>query len=245
VWPMANPLLKNDCPRCGTNSVTFTVTAAVPSDGSTENVPPQLRRPAFEAFCVCGQCELPTVFRLIAKPHNTQAPMQFGGYLNRVFDLAGLVLNIPSAITSPSHVPQDIAIIFREAATCLAVECFDASGAMFRKVLDAATRPLLPSQPEPEDKKHPDFIAWKIRKDLKLRLEWLFERGRLPGALRDLADCVREDGNDAAHSTAGISEAEARDLADFTVVLLETIYTLPGQIDDNKRRRAERRGEGG
>jgi len=114
---------------------------------------------------------------------------------------------------------------------------------MYRKVLDACTRPMLPPQPEPEDKAHPDYIAWKVRKDLKLRLEWLFDHGKLPTTLKEIAECVREDGNDAAHAVEGIDEAEARDLEDFTVVFLETLFTLPGQIEENKRRRAERRGQ--
>ena len=110
---------------------------------------------------------------------------------------------------------------------------------MFRKVVDKATRDMLPPQPEDEDKNHPDFIAWKVRKDLKLRLEWLVGHGKIPATLEPLLESVREDGNDAAHATIGKEEAE--DLLDFTVVLLETLFTLPGQIEANRARREARR----
>ena len=98
---------------------------------------------------------------------------------------------------------------------------------------------MLPAQPD--DKDQPNYIPWKIRKDVALRLNWLFDRGLLPEGLRDLASCVREDGNDAAHDLHGIDEAEARDLEDFTIVVLEALYTLPGQIEANKARRTARR----
>lgn len=119
------------------------------------------------------------------------------------------------------------------------MSCYDASGTMFRKVVDKATRDMLPAQPADEDKTHPDFVAWKVRKDLKLRLEWLVAKGKISATLEPLLESVREDGNDAAHATIGKEEAE--DLLDFTVVLLETLYTLPGQIEANRLRREARR----
>jgi hypothetical protein len=169
---------------------------------------------------------------------------QVPGYVDQWIADLRVAPMIPQAVECPEYVPPAIKRTFDEAAKCLAIQCYDASGTMFRKVLDSATRPLLPPQPDPEDKAHPDFVAWKIRKDLALRLSWLFERGKLPEGIKDLAECVREDGNDAAHNAQGITSLEAADLQDFTFLVLETLYTIPGQIAENKRRRAQRRGEG-
>lgn len=149
------------------------------------------------------------------------------------------VIAIGQAAPCPDYVSPEVRTIFDEGARCLAMGCHDASGTMFRKVVDKTTRDMLPSQPENEDKSHADYIAWKVRKDLKLRLEWLLKHGKIPANLEPLLDSVREDGNDAAHANIGKEEAE--DLLDFTVVLLETLFTLPGQIEANRVRREARR----
>ena len=72
-------------------------------------------------------------------------------------------------------------------------------------------------------------------------MRWLFGSGRLPQALQDLSHAVKEDGNDGAH--AGILTAQdAEDLLDFTVALLERLYTEPKRLELAVARRAARRG---
>ena len=61
---------------------------------------------------------------------------------------------------------------------------------MFRLCLDLATRPLLP-KPDEADKPQPNA---RQRRDLGLRLPWLFENGLLPRELQELAGCIREKG---------------------------------------------------
>ena len=166
--------------------------------------------------------------------------MKCGGkYANYVFELAKWVFEIPNRRRCPEHVPAEVKRVFDEAATCAAIGTWDAAGTMFRKVLDVATRSITPKPDSPVD---PRPSNWKTYKDLRLRLDWLFEYGLLSIALKDLSSCIHEDGNDAAHAVDGISEAEAEDLADFIENVLETLYTVPGQIADNRRRRDERRG---
>lgn len=222
-------MIVSTCPRCGHHKVTLDVKSDHPI-GSDQ----------FETFVRCRQCYRTSVILLYNKHANSSPSSYKGHYITPVFELRGTVIAVPDATTAPEHTPLEIASIFNEASRCLAISCYDASGTMFRKVLDAATRGMLPNQPD--DKNHPDFIPWKIRKDVALRLNWLFDRALLPEGLRDLASCVREDGNDAAHDLHGIDEAEAKDLEDFTIVVLETLYTLPGQIEANKARRTARRG---
>jgi Domain of unknown function (DUF4145) len=69
--------------------------------------------------------------------------------------------------------------------------CYNAAGTMFRLAIDLATRPML--QP-PGDAS----ISHKERRDLGLRLPWLFKSGGLPASLQDLSVAVREDGTDGA-----------------------------------------------
>jgi hypothetical protein len=162
-----------------------------------------------------------------------------GRYVEEDFAFTRWVLVIPEARICPDHVPPDVARIFGEASSCAAIGAWDAAGAMFRKVLDAATRERTP-EPIRDDPTTPP--NWKTYKDLRLRLDWLFANGLLDRSLEDLSSCIHQDGNDAAHALEGIGEAEASDLAEFTDVVLRTIYSVPGQIAENQRRRAERRG---
>jgi hypothetical protein len=161
-----------------------------------------------------------------------------GSFLNSDFELEKWVFVAPNARRAPPHTPAEIDRIFTEAASCEALGLWDAAGAMFRKVLDAATRMKTPT-PVEGDQSTP---AWKVYKDLRLRLDWLFDRNLLDASLRDLSGCIHQDGNDAAHDLNGIGEAEAKDLGEFADIVLRTIFTIPGQIEENQRRRDERRG---
>lgn len=124
--------------------------------------------------------------------HQPNALVEYKGYLNDHFKVAGYIsLKDESADEPPEHVPEDIAAVFSEGATCVAVRCWNAGGAMFRLAIDMATKSLLPPEGEPP--------AAKIRRSLGFRLEWLFENGKLPTDLEELAECIKEDGNDGAH----------------------------------------------
>jgi hypothetical protein len=80
----------------------------------------------------------------------------------------------------------------------------------------------------------------KTRRDLGLRLPWLFDNGILPADLRALSSCVREDGNDGAHAGT-LKKEDAQDLLDFTTALLERIFTEPERLRLAEERRAQRR----
>jgi hypothetical protein len=104
---------------------------------------------------------------------------------------------------------------------------------MFRKAIDLATAPLIP----PEEAVG---LTNKIRRDLGLRLPWLFNNGKLPNDLRELSHCIREDGNDAAHA-GFLGKEDALDLMDFTRALLERMITEPKRLELAKERRDARR----
>jgi hypothetical protein len=53
----------------------------------------------------------------------------------------------------------------------------------------------------------------KQRRDLGLRLPWLFDNGLLPADLRELAHCIKEEGNDGAHAGT-LAKEDAEDLLD-------------------------------
>jgi hypothetical protein len=104
---------------------------------------------------------------------------------------------------------------------------------MFRLCIDLATRAMLPNGEVPG-------LNAKTRRNLGLRLPWLFDTGRLPDALKELSSCIKEDGNDGAHE-GNLTENDAWDLLDFTSILLERIYSEPERLRKATARRGARR----
>ncbi|NTW88889.1 MAG: DUF4145 domain-containing protein [Desulfobulbaceae bacterium] len=142
-----------------------------------------------------------------------------------------------AAITPPDHLPVEIQAVFSEGATCFAVGCFNAAGTMFRLCVDLATKSMLPAEDG-------DGLNSRIRRNLGLRLPWLFERHLLPEALRELSSCIKDDGNDGAHE-GSLKKEDSEDLLDFTAAILERLYTEPERLRLAKERREKRRGKTG
>jgi hypothetical protein len=225
--------LVEDCPRCGAKSVTFDVLAHQKLDPSPEG------RLRFEGYSVCRACVRGTTF-VVAQtdPNFTQNLRQQGlsmpGNLRTFMAVEGYVsIRETVAVRPPEHVPPDVADAFNEGATCLAVECFNAASAMFRLAVDLATRPLLPPETDTS-------INSRQRRDLGLRLAWMFDNGKLAPELRELSKAIREDGNDGVHRGT-LTKPDAEDLLDFAVRLLERMFTEPERLRLAEVRRQSRR----
>lgn len=225
----------DDCPRCKAKSITFDVS------GSEIIAIEYGWKQYFEIFGRCKNCLRCTIFFGSTKKMEHYNILRDGikndlpFTLNEIIKFTGYV-SLKDSISAdpPKHLPEKIDNIFREAATCTAVGCWNAAGAMFRATVDLATRPMLPAVADPAG---PNA---RVRRDLGLRLPWMFDAGILPPDLRELSTCIREDGNDAAHQGT-LSEADAEDLHDFTRTLLERLYTLPEKLRLAQERRDQRR----
>ena len=226
--------LVTDCPRCKAKSITFDVFYDIPIDCHHN------WQVWYEAFCVCRACHHSTVFILSQKNYNTRKYL----HKNRVFGINGsandyvvvenhLSLKDEPSIKPPEHLPDNIIAVFEEGATCLAVDCYNASATMFRLCIDLATKPMLPEKDE-------NGLNKQIRRNLGLRLPWLFDKGVLPKSLRDLSSCIKDDGNDGAHEGT-LDKEDAEDILDFTFELLERIFTEPERLRIAKERRSKRR----
>jgi hypothetical protein len=225
-----------DCPRCGASRITFDLTAQTRALDVRYNW-----QHWYEAFCVCRHCGRGTIFFLAdagideGKIIRKLGLANVEGAVNHLVRVEDFVSQKDEAgVPPPEHTPKEIAAVFWEGATCLAVRCFNAAGTMFRLCVDLATRPLLPPQGDA------DGPSAKIRRDLGLRLPWLFDHGLLPTELRELSTCIREDGNDGAHQGT-LGKADAADLLDFTTSLLERLYTEPERLRLARERRDKRR----
>lgn len=194
----------------------------------------------YEVFSACRNCQRPVSF-VLRQMSTTVNPFADGDFamasgcsLNNFFEVQGFIsLKDFRHAQPPEHVPHDIVAIFNEGATCLAVECFNAAGTMFRLCVDKATSALLP-------KVDRNGLNDYIRRNLGAKLRWLLDNALLPEALRNLAGCIREDGNDGAHGGT-LTKAEAEDLLDFTTALLERLYTEPERLRLAQARRDARR----
>jgi hypothetical protein len=219
-----------NCPRCGSHHITFDVTAAKPYrvDYGWQHW--------YEAFGVCRHCGRTAIFILSEstggdhKYVHKVGLLKVDGSLNNYVDVKGHIsLKDNITIGPPEFLPKDIESAFSEGATCLAVGCYNAAGTMFRLCVDKATRAMLPADDLPG-------LNAKTRRDLGLRLPWLFDNGHLPNSLKELSTCIKEDGNDGAHAGT-LAEADASDLLDFSIALLERIYAEPERLRLAKVRR--------
>jgi Domain of unknown function (DUF4145) len=222
-----------NCPRCGAKSITFAVQALqqVGMEHGWLHI--------YETFGICRHCLRSTTFVIRElSNHDTRLfadkpPLEMRAALNEYFEICGYIsLKDQATIAPPEHVPPNIANVFREAATCLRVECWNAAGTMFRLCVDLATQPMLPEEDVPG-------LNPKTRRDLGLRLPWLFADGKLPADLHDLSTVIKDDGNDGAHQGT-LTKADADDLLDFTTALLERVFTEPKKLELARERREKR-----
>ena len=225
-----------DCSRCGSKRITFDLTQ--------ENLLGMKHgwQQWYEAFCICRNCQRASIFILAqANDPDTSIVHKNGlvklpGAVNQLMRIEGVVSKKDDAgVEPPQYLPGPIVAAFREGAMCLAVGCYNAAGTMFRLCVDLSTQSLLPAEGTLG-------LNSKVRRDLGLRLPWLFANNLLPAALHDLSNCIKDDGNDGAHAgTLGKDDAE--DLLDFTTALLERLYTEPEVLKLAKDRRNARRAE--
>jgi hypothetical protein len=194
----------------------------------------------YEAFCICRHCSRSTVFLLSERGIDESKAIRQSG-LNKLPVAANKLVTVENyvslkdakAISPPEYLPPEILSVFAEGATCLAVGCFNAAGTMFRLSVDLATKSLLPEGDA-------NGLNSKVRRNLGLRLPWLFQQSLLPATLQELSSCIKEDGNDGAHDGT-LEKEDAEDLLDFTFALLERMYTEPERLRLAKGRRESRR----
>lgn len=225
-----------DCPRCGSRRISFDLLSAIHTRTKYD------WQYWYETFSICRHCHRSTVFVLADdvkadyKSVHKTGLINIDHAVNRYIRIEGIItLKDRAEVEAPEDVPEAISKVFIEGATCLKVDCWNAAGTMFRLCIDLVTKGLLPEQDV-------DGLNQRTRRNLGLRLPWLFDNKLLPEGLRELSTCVREDGNDGAHAGT-LRKEDAEDLLDFTRILLERTYTEPERIRLAAVRRRQRRDE--
>lgn len=120
-------------------------------------------------------------------------------------------------------IPAPIRAAFDEATRCLRADAYTASAIMCRKVVEGICVALDAS-----------------KGNLAASLEELADRGIIESAILDWSNHLRLYGNDAAHNVnVQISEAEARDLIDFSRAIVEYVFTFRQRFEAFRARRQE------
>jgi hypothetical protein len=136
----------------------------------------------------------------------------------------------PEPSRCPSHTPSDLKEIFLEAAEAFKRGLPNASGTMSRKVLDVSTQQLCDTTFGEDAKKYTKTFG---------RIEALAAKHVLTPALKDWAHQLRLGGNDASHDSESFTPSEAEELLNFAELYLTYVYTLPGRLEE-RRKRAEK-----
>lgn len=233
-------LLTENCPRCGHHKMTFDARSKCYRETRNEWIA------SYEVFCVCRSCKKSSTFVLEIRDFSIKDQVngskfleEFTGDLNTLFNCLGyLSLKDSASIVAPLHLLPEVKKAFDEGSTCYAVGCYNAAAIMYRLCVDLVTTPFLPD-PADANATQPNS---RERRDLGLRLQWLFDNGSLPENLRELAKCIREDANEGAHRGT-LTKDDSEDVQDFTIKLLERLVTEPKELELAQKRRDERRDE--
>ena len=203
----------SDCPHCRTENVGF-------SSYGENKVVRGVKTLYWNTLFVCRKCENGIV--VVFSPNAIGSTPQ--GYNGDPRDNGFEVRNIYPAsqeIEAPDALPEDIESDYKEAEDSFARKKFTSAGMMFRRVLDIATKRLAPGH---EGKK------------LYNRIEWLAGEYKITPELHELAHFIRDDGNTANHEDKKFSEADARQMKDFTRLFLMYTFTLPKLVEDARRK---------
>lgn len=224
------------CPRCRAKDMTFDILAGREAGAEYG------WKKHYEFYCECRRCFQGSILILVTRNYEVKEAVdsvekilhsQMG--LNIALSVDGYIsLKDHIASNPPEHLPPDVETAFKEGAACLAVGCYNASGAMFRLAIDLATKNLLPTGGGA--KGGPNR---QQRKQLNERLTYLFDVNILSNDLRELATCVKDDGNDGAHDGT-LKQTDVEDLQDFAMELFKRMFTEPERLRLAKLRREER-----
>lgn len=223
-----------DCPRCGAKHSTHDFIGSIPLGWLTENLC------ELEVFLRGRCCSRSHVRNIVLDDRHYDA-----GFLNNINGLAqhtftvdrvdsdmGPIQVIEGLVrVAPQHLPEKVNNIVTEGHKCLSNGCYNAAGACYRLVLDIVSKSEV-SEIDPE--------KLSSLRTIYQRVEWLAQEKHFPPTLKELADCIRHDGNDAAHD-GSLIKIDAEELADFTDEFLTRIYTDRRRIELAAERRTKRR----
>jgi len=112
------------------------------------------------------------------------------------------------------HLPNDILALYDEARRCTSTGAYTAAVLLCRKLL---MNVAVAHGAKPGDA----FIAY---------VTYLADKGYVPPNGRGWVDHIRQKGNEATHEIALMTEQDAKDLIQFSEMLLKFIFEFPNKV---------------
>jgi predicted nucleic-acid-binding Zn-ribbon protein len=224
--------LKLTCPRCG-----FANAARVLASGKSFSKPLELTITT-SYFVECGACDreflvddyvsLQSMDDLDVKT----ALIRGQSHPKFAWKKCHPIENFPN---SPSDVPEEVGLLYREAAAALLSGFPNAAGMLFGKLLETATRTAsIVSKMKTEEPE-------KYRKMwLKKRLQILKSEGIVPPALSELVDVIKDERDEAVHGFNSYTIEEASELKRFVDLFLEIVFSVPARLAAAKQKNLTR-----
>ena len=201
---------QTNCPRCGTKGVAFHFL------GQHRFIDDTFGRGHYDVSGVCGVCNRVVVFTFRVESHDPD-PIQWtvhGSHIPAEYCIE--VAPVPPSTDAPRHTPENVASFFRQGKESVNQGSWDAAGMMFRKTLETGLKAKFPevtSSLTPYE---------RIEKAAKLH--------KLTPDLAEWSHRIRNLGNDATHEEEPFTETQAREIADFTRIVLEYLFTYPEEV---------------
>jgi hypothetical protein len=145
---------------------------------------------------------------IVAELHNWPKTLDDGGWE------ASEIWPHAEASTAPSDVPDLIARNFIQAEEAAKREHRETAGMGYRRTLELALKDKSPN----------------TNGMLAARIKTLASAGTLTPDIATWANSIRDLGNEAAHDFDEPSKEDIADLAAFTRVVLEYLYTMPAKV---------------
>ena len=170
------------------------------------------------AFWSCPACRYPIGARIKRSLDKQQTSIDKLYTWPRTLREAGYLVDktwpVSERLGAPAAVPASVARSFTQAEEARIRDHREAAGMAYRRSLELSLKDIAPS----------------LKGTLERRIDKLALDHRLTPDLATWAHSVRELGNEAAHEDAEPTKEDTEDLAAFTRVVLEYLYTMPAKV---------------
>ncbi|MFX4083667.1 DUF4145 domain-containing protein [Sphingobium yanoikuyae] len=195
------------CPHCSADKMTFHIQALEQRLGEYDG----------NAFSSCPSCRNPICAWIKRGTSARLSINSLSGWMGNIED-AGWRISIlwppAQASVAPEDVPTSISRNFVQAEEARKRQHWESAGMTYRRCLELAMKDRAPD----------------LSGSLARRIDKLAEAGGLTSDVAEWAHSIREIGNEAAHDEHEPNPDDIEDLAAFTKIVLEYLYTMPEKV---------------
>lgn len=231
---MVTPTLIYDCPHalCGARHQAFTCVSGY-TVRAPKRVPATVRHGTATVIAgtdivifSCVRCSYPVVAEVArngAEPAYSVALQLHENFKGEGYKLLRLYPVASNPEDLPDHVPEVAGAPYGQACRALHSRDYDLAGMGFRKSLDVATKYVIRAAEGAN--------AVILKQSFQKRINFLRDRQLITADLKDWADLVRVEGNDAAHDEEPFTSEQAHQIHSFARIFLMYVFTMPKMVE--------------